>query len=75
MALRRSSSAACPSVWFVRNWRPRILSRSCKHSEGSLLRQYEREFAAYGIQAKFEDSAIERIAERAEAENTGARAL
>lgn len=46
-----------------------------KHSEGSLLRQYEREFAAYGIQAKFADSAIERIAERAESENTGARAL
>lgn len=46
-----------------------------KNSEGSLLRQYEREFAAYGIQAKFEDSSIERIAERAEKENTGARAL
>ena len=46
-----------------------------KNSEGSLLRQYEREFAAYGIQAKFEDSAIKRIAERAEKENTGARAL
>lgn len=46
-----------------------------QHSEGSLLRQYEREFAAYGIQAKFEDSAIERIAQRAETENTGARAL
>ncbi|MCP5536040.1 MAG: AAA family ATPase [Akkermansiaceae bacterium] len=46
-----------------------------KNSEGSLLRQYEREFAAYGIQAKFHDSAIHRIAERAESENTGARAL
>ena len=46
-----------------------------KNSEGSLLRQYEREFAAYGIQARFEDSAIERIAEKAETENTGARAL
>lgn len=46
-----------------------------KNSEGSLLRQYEREFAAYGIQAKFENSAIERIAARAESENTGARAL
>lgn len=46
-----------------------------KNSEGSLLRQYEREFAAYGIQAKFEDSSIERIAQRAEDENTGARAL
>ncbi|MGJ8676337.1 MAG: AAA family ATPase [Akkermansiaceae bacterium] len=44
-------------------------------SEGSLLRQYEREFAAYGIQAKFENSAIEQIAQRAESENTGARAL
>lgn len=46
-----------------------------KKSEGSLLRQYEREFAAYGIQARFEDSAIEMIAEKAETENTGARAL
>jgi ATP-dependent Clp protease ATP-binding subunit ClpX len=46
-----------------------------KNSEGSLLRQYEREFAAYGIQAKFKTSAIERIAEKAESENTGARAL
>jgi len=46
-----------------------------KNSEGSLLRQYEREFAAYGIQAKFEDSSIARIAQQAEKENTGARAL
>jgi len=46
-----------------------------KNSEGSLLRQYEREFAAYGIHANFEQSAIECIAERAESENTGARAL
>jgi len=46
-----------------------------KFSEGSLLRQYEREFEAYGIRAKFEDDAIEVVAERAEKENTGARAL
>ncbi|MGB2403453.1 MAG: AAA family ATPase, partial [Akkermansiaceae bacterium] len=46
-----------------------------QNSEGSLLRQYEREFAAYGIQAKFDHSAIEGIALRAESENTGARAL
>ena len=46
-----------------------------KYSEGSLLRQYEREFEAYGIDAKFEDSAIEKIAELAEKEGTGARAL
>ena len=46
-----------------------------QHSEGSLLRQYEREFAAYGIAAEFKESAIEQIANRAEKENTGARAL
>jgi len=46
-----------------------------KFSEGSILRQYEREFEAYGIQAKFKDTAIEKVAELAEKENTGARAL
>ncbi len=46
-----------------------------KNSEGSILRQYEREFDAYGINALFEDSAIEKVAELAEKENTGARAL
>ena len=44
-------------------------------SEGSLLKQYEREYAAFGIQAKFEDAALDIIAERAEAERTGARGL
>lgn len=44
-------------------------------SEGSLLRQYEQEFAAYGIQAKFERRALEIIAERAAGEMTGARGL
>ncbi|MBK1790472.1 AAA family ATPase [Persicirhabdus sediminis] len=46
-----------------------------KNSEGSLLRQYEREFEAYGIRANFADSAIAKMAELAEGENTGARAL
>jgi ATP-dependent protease Clp ATPase subunit len=46
-----------------------------KSSEGSLLRQYEQEFAAYGIQAKFERRAMEIIAERAAQEKTGARGL
>jgi endopeptidase Clp ATP-binding regulatory subunit ClpX len=46
-----------------------------KYSEGSLLRQYEREFAAYGIEVNFEDTAIRQIAALAEVENTGARAL
>ena len=51
------------------------LENILKFSEGSLLRQYEREFEAYGIMARFEDSAIGRIASMAEKENTGARAL
>jgi ATP-dependent Clp protease ATP-binding subunit ClpX len=46
-----------------------------KHSEGSLLRQYEREFAAYGVKAVFEDDALHEIASRAEEEKTGARGL
>lgn len=46
-----------------------------KNSEGSLIRQYEREFEAYGINAKFEDDALRQIAESAEKEKTGARAL
>ncbi len=46
-----------------------------KNSEGSLIHQYEREFEAFGIHAKFEESAFEKIAELAEKEKTGARAL
>lgn len=44
-------------------------------SEGSILRQYEREFEAYGIDARFEDDGISLIAELAAKEETGARAL
>jgi endopeptidase Clp ATP-binding regulatory subunit ClpX len=44
-------------------------------SEGSILRQYEREFEAYGIDARFQPDAIEMVAELAEREETGARAL
>ena len=46
-----------------------------KYSEGSLLRQYEREFEAYGIDLKVKDSGITRIAEMAADEKTGARGL
>ncbi len=46
-----------------------------KHSEGSLIRQYEREFEAYGIQADFKDDALRKIAEEAAKEKTGARGL
>ena len=46
-----------------------------KQSEGSLVRQYERAFAAYGIEAVFSDDALRRIAALAVKENTGARGL
>lgn len=46
-----------------------------KSSEGSLIRQYEQEFEAFGIRAKFEDDALRVIAERAAEEKTGARGL
>lgn len=46
-----------------------------KNSEGSLIRQYEREFAAYGVKATFDDDALREIASRAEEEKTGARGL
>jgi ATP-dependent Clp protease ATP-binding subunit ClpX len=46
-----------------------------KNSEGSLIRQYEREFAAYGVKAIFKDDALREIAHRAEEEKTGARGL
>ncbi len=46
-----------------------------KCSAGSLIRQFEREFSAYGIEARFEDEALKIIAERAVQEKTGARGL
>jgi ATP-dependent protease HslVU (ClpYQ) ATPase subunit len=46
-----------------------------KNSEGSIIRQYEQSFAAYGIQVTFEESGLRRIAELAAEEQTGARGL
>ena len=46
-----------------------------KRSEGSIIRQYERAFRAYGIEVFFEDEALRRIAELAAEEKTGARGL
>lgn len=46
-----------------------------RYSEGSLLRQYEREFGAYEIDLKFQDSGIRKVAELAAGEKTGARGL
>ncbi len=46
-----------------------------RYSEGSILRQYERAFAAYGIEISFEDEALQLIADAAAKERTGARGL
>jgi len=46
-----------------------------KSSEGSIIRQYEQSFAAYGIEVLFRDDGLRRIAERAGDEQTGARGL
>ncbi len=46
-----------------------------RRSESSLIRQYERAFAAYGISAEFTDEGLRRLAELAAGENTGARGL
>jgi hypothetical protein len=46
-----------------------------KTSEGSIIRQYESSFAAYGIEVLFHDDGLRRIAELAAEEQTGARGL
>ena len=46
-----------------------------KNSEGSIIRQYEQDFMAYGIEVLFQDDGLRRIAERAAEEQTGARGL
>ena len=46
-----------------------------KRSEGSIIRQYEESFAAYGIDVVFQDDGLRRIAELAAEEQTGARGL
>jgi ATP-dependent Clp protease ATP-binding subunit ClpX len=51
------------------------LFKIMKFSEGSILRQYERAFRAYGIEISFEDEALRLIAEEAAKEKTGARGL
>lgn len=46
-----------------------------KRSEGSIIRQYERAFHAYGVEVFFEDAALRAIASRSAEEGTGARGL
>jgi ATP-dependent Clp protease ATP-binding subunit ClpX len=51
------------------------LRKILSESEGSVLRQYERAFLAFGIEAVFDDAALDRIAQLAAEEGTGARGL
>src|SRR5213078_255815 len=51
------------------------LFKIMKFSEGSILRQYERAFRAYGIDISFDDEALQLIADAAAKEKTGARGL
>src|SRR5438876_6452886 len=51
------------------------LYKIMKFSEGSILRQYERAFRAYGIEISFEDEALRLMAAAAALEKTGARGL
>jgi endopeptidase Clp ATP-binding regulatory subunit ClpX len=46
-----------------------------RKSESSLIHQYERAFAAYGITVEFRDDGLRRLAELAASEATGARGL
>jgi ATP-dependent Clp protease ATP-binding subunit ClpX len=46
-----------------------------RRSESSLIHQYERAFAAYGIRLEFRDDGLRRLAELAHSEQTGARGL
>ena len=46
-----------------------------KYAEGSLLKQYKRDFLAYGIDVYFTDDGMHAFAEQAVVERTGARGL
>jgi endopeptidase Clp ATP-binding regulatory subunit ClpX len=54
---------------------PEELFRVMRESESSLLVQYRRAFAAYGVRLDFRVGGLRRIAELAALENTGARGL
>jgi endopeptidase Clp ATP-binding regulatory subunit ClpX len=46
-----------------------------KNSEGSIVRQYEQSFGAYGIEVLFRDEGLREVARAAAQEKTGARGL
>ncbi len=54
---------------------PEDLANILKSSEGSILKQYKRDFQGYNIDFKVTDEAIDEIAKLAYKEKTGARGL
>ena len=46
-----------------------------RYSEGSLLKQYKRDFLAYGVDVYFTDEGMKAIAKKSVLESTGARGL
>ena len=46
-----------------------------KYSEGSIIKQYQRNFKSYGIDVRFTDAALRKIAQQANLEHTGARGI
>ncbi|MEM0965766.1 MAG: AAA family ATPase [Verrucomicrobiota bacterium] len=55
--------------------RPKDLAEIMQTSEGSVLKQYVRDFANHGIELDVKDEAIHAIAEKAHEEHTGARGV
>ncbi len=51
------------------------LEKIMQTSEGSVLRQYEKDFEGYGLKLNISTEAIREVAERAHSEKTGARGL
>lgn len=51
------------------------LAKILKTSEGSVLRQYIRDFKSHGIELQVSEEAIDEIASKAHAEHTGARGV
>ncbi len=54
---------------------PDDLYNILKYSQGTIIKQYKRAFASYGIDITFADESLRKIAEKAYEEKTGARAL
>ena len=78
---RRARAVRLDRIRMIRRvvWRHQLsvehLFEILQHSEGSIIRQYERAFRAYGIEVIFEQEGLKAIAELAHEEKTGARGL